>query len=45
MIQVTNLQKSYGGHLVLQVPSLFLEKGIHWFKGANGSGKRLSLEP
>ena len=39
MIQVTNLQKSYGGHLVLQVPSLFLEKGIHWFKGANGSGK------
>ena len=39
MLQITNLHKSYGGHLVLQVPSLFLEEGIHWFKGANGSGK------
>jgi len=39
MLRITNLQKSYGGHLVLQVPSLFLEEGIHWFKGANGSGK------
>lgn len=39
MLQITNLHKSYGGHLVLQVPSLFLKEGIHWFKGANGSGK------
>jgi ABC-2 type transport system ATP-binding protein len=39
MLQITHLQKSYGGHLVLQVPSLFLPEGIHWFKGANGSGK------
>ncbi len=39
MLQINHLQKSYGGHLVLQVPSLFLSEGIHWFKGANGSGK------
>jgi ABC-2 type transport system ATP-binding protein len=39
MLQITHLRKSYGGHLVLQVPSLFLSEGIHWFKGANGSGK------
>lgn len=39
MLQINNLQKSYGGHLVLQVPSLYLSEGIYWFKGANGSGK------
>jgi ABC-2 type transport system ATP-binding protein len=39
MLQIKELKKSYGGHLVLQVPSLFLSEGIHWFKGANGSGK------
>jgi len=25
--------------LVIQVPDLVLSEGIHWFKGANGSGK------
>lgn len=39
MLQIRNLQKSYGGHLVIQVPDLILSEGIHWFKGANGSGK------
>jgi ABC-2 type transport system ATP-binding protein len=39
MLQIKNLQKSYGGHLVIQVPDLVLSEGIHWFKGANGSGK------
>ena len=39
MHQIKNLQKSYGGHLVIQVPDLVLSEGIHWFKGANGSGK------
>jgi len=39
MITVENLRKSYGGHLVLQVANLHLSAGIHWFKGANGSGK------
>lgn len=39
MITIKNLRKSYGGHLVIQVPDLVLKPGIHWFKGANGSGK------
>lgn len=39
MIVIKNLKKSYGGHLVIQVPDLVLTEGIHWFKGANGSGK------
>lgn len=39
MIVIKNLKKSYGGHLVIQVPDLVLSNGIHWFKGANGSGK------
>jgi ABC-2 type transport system ATP-binding protein len=39
MIIVNNLRKSYGGHLVIEVPKLQLNDGIHWFKGANGSGK------
>ena len=39
MITVENFRKSYGGNLVLQVAILHLSAGIHWFKGANGSGK------
>lgn len=39
MIVIKNLKKSYSGHLVIQVPDLVLSNGIHWFKGANGSGK------
>ncbi len=39
MLSIQNLKKSYAGHLVLQVSSLNLSAGIHWFKGANGSGK------
>ena len=39
MIAVQKLRKSYGNHLVLEVSELNLKAGIHWFKGANGSGK------
>ncbi len=39
MITISNLSKSYGGHLVIEVPTMQLNEGIHWFKGANGSGK------
>ena len=43
MITVSNLSKSYGGHLVIEVSNLELSDGIHWFKGANGSGKTTLL--
>ncbi len=39
IISVQNLSKAYSGHLVIEVPTLQLDKGIHWFKGKNGSGK------
>ena len=39
MIAVQKLRKSYGNYLVLEVSELNLKAGIHWFKGANGSGK------
>lgn len=39
MLELTSIQKSFSGKLVLDIPSLRLEKGIYWLKGANGSGK------
>ncbi len=36
---VRNFQKSYNNHLVLTIPKLKIPEGIHWFEGANGSGK------
>lgn len=39
MIAIRNFKKSYGSHTVLEIPVLELPTGIHWFRGANGSGK------
>jgi len=39
MLTLKEFSKSYSGHLILQVPELQLEPGIHWVKGENGSGK------
>jgi ABC-2 type transport system ATP-binding protein len=39
MLQIQNLKKAYSGHTIVRVPTLTLAHGIHWFKGANGSGK------
>jgi ABC-2 type transport system ATP-binding protein len=39
MLECRQLQKSYGGQIVLDIPSLQLEKGIYWLQGPNGSGK------
>lgn len=36
---VRNFQKSYNNHPVLTIPELRIPEGIHWFEGANGSGK------
>ena len=43
MLQLTNYRKHYGSTLVLQVPSLRLEPGTYWLKGANGAGKTTLL--
>jgi ABC-2 type transport system ATP-binding protein len=39
MLTISNLKKYYGDHLIVEVPQMQLDTGIHWFKGANGSGK------
>lgn len=39
MLRLTGFSKSYSTHLILQVPELKFEPGIHWIKGENGSGK------
>jgi ABC-2 type transport system ATP-binding protein len=41
LLRVTNYKKSYhmGPDLVLDIPSLTLNKGLYWLQGANGSGK------
>ena len=39
MIRIENLRKFYGRHPALAVDDLLLVPGVHWVKGANGSGK------
>lgn len=36
---VHNFHKSYNNHPVLDIPVLDIPSGVHWFEGANGSGK------
>ncbi|WP_040005878.1 ABC transporter ATP-binding protein [Fibrisoma limi] len=39
MLTFTNVTKSYSGRTVLNIPSLIIQPGIHYFQGGNGSGK------
>jgi ABC-2 type transport system ATP-binding protein len=39
MIQISSYKKTYDQHVILEIESLKLEKGIHWVLGKNGSGK------
>ena len=39
MLQLSNIQKWYGGHHVFSIEELTLPKGVYWLKGANGAGK------
>lgn len=39
MLEIANFSKSYNNHLIISVENLAIGQGIHWFKGANGSGK------
>jgi len=44
MLQIDNFSKYYGSHIVLKIPLLEIPSGIHWIKGANGSGKSTFLK-
>jgi ABC-2 type transport system ATP-binding protein len=39
MLRLINFKKSYADILILTIPQLVLNPGIHWIKGENGSGK------
>ncbi|MCE7993536.1 MAG: ABC transporter ATP-binding protein [Roseivirga sp.] len=39
MLNLHSFQKSFGSQLILDVPELQFQKGVHWIKGRNGSGK------
>jgi len=43
MLEFVQVQKSYGAHLVLSIPTGRLEPGIHWLQGPNGAGKTTLL--
>ncbi|GEO10651.1 ABC transporter ATP-binding protein [Segetibacter aerophilus] len=44
MLRLTNVQKYYGGFLAIDIPSLFIEEGLWWVQGENGSGKTTFLK-
>ena len=39
MLRLTNINKQYGSHEVLDFSNWEIEQGIHWLKGGNGTGK------
>jgi ABC-2 type transport system ATP-binding protein len=44
MLKFLNARKTYGSHLIIDIPSLEIEAGLYWLKGANGSGKSTFLK-
>ena len=43
MLELYQVQKSYGGEKILDIPKLQFSAGIYWLQGANGSGKTTLL--
>lgn len=43
MLNLCQVQKSYGGEKILDIPDLQLSEGVYWLQGANGSGKTTLL--
>jgi len=39
LLRLTNINKQYGSHEVLDFSNWEIEQGIHWLKGGNGTGK------
>lgn len=44
MLQFENIKKYYGSFLALEIPNLYVDKGIWWVEGENGSGKTTFLK-
>lgn len=39
MLSIHSFRKSFGDQIILDIPDLSIDHGIHWVKGRNGSGK------
>lgn len=39
MLQLTDIRKTYGSRIILQIPAFEIPAGSYWIKGINGSGK------
>ena len=39
MLSLSSFEKSFGTKLILKIPDLRFEQGVHWILGRNGSGK------
>jgi ABC-2 type transport system ATP-binding protein len=39
MLVLDDFRKIYNSQVILSIPNLKFEPGIHWIKGANGAGK------
>ncbi|MDN4163941.1 hypothetical protein QWY31_00430 [Cytophagales bacterium LB-30] len=39
VLSIDNYSKKYGERLILAIPHVQLEEGVHWLKGENGAGK------
>ncbi len=44
MLKFLNVQKKYGHHLIVDIPSLEIKPGLYWLRGTNGSGKSTVLK-
>jgi ABC-2 type transport system ATP-binding protein len=44
MLELSNIQKSFGSHHIFSIDKLTLPTGIYWLKGANGAGKSTLLK-
>ncbi len=44
MLQFKQVEKYYGKHLALSIPTLDVQKGLYWVQGENGSGKTTLLK-
>ena len=44
MLYLAGVQKTYSQRIILDIPELKIDGGIHWLKGSNGSGKSTFLK-
>src|SRR6478609_1684365 len=44
MLHLSGVQKKYSQRIILDIPDLKIDSGIHWLKGSNGSGKSTFLK-